>query len=83
MARVHGADDADDTGAVVCAIVTGKRTRQRAEESAATHSEAGRPAKRAQQRPHGPPRFDPGGAGNTGHKSHIHSPTDATITVHL
>jgi hypothetical protein len=50
-------------GADVRAIVTGKRTRQRAEESAAAHREAGRPAKRTQQRPHGPPRFDPGGAG--------------------
>ena len=50
-------------GADVRAIVTGKRTRQRAEESAAAHREAGRPAKRTQQSPHGPPRFDPGGAG--------------------
>ena len=66
------------------AIVTGKRPRQRAEESAAAYREAGGDRRHGHGRDHMDRRgLTPAGPDNTGHKVHTCSPTDATITVYL
>ena len=85
MARVHGADDADDARGG-CAR---DRDRQKDERDNGPRRVRRRTAKRGDRRNgHSRDHTDrrgltPAGLGNTGHKPHLRSPTDATIIAYL